>query len=184
MTDHDDQLRAGDSEAHDSLNRAWDAWVTHSQTDALQSDEPNRSFAMMARFDNAPPPDSEFLASLRRQLLSFHEASTVRRKSRGSVGIVAYPPRSVHPQALGTVWRLAFTALVASILLAALLGGGQWLSGSNSPSFVDSAMASPLSIPVPRPTTTPQSQGDQHGQSDLLHVQSPNQTEFINVDSR
>jgi hypothetical protein len=133
----DDQER---NEA-ERLNRLWDA--------ALGLDPPvpadgladlSEAISALHAADDAPEPETAFVARLRREVLAGGEPTPIRtRASAQSLGLV-WPAPAVLPRR--SVVRLAVAAIAATLLVAALSGGGRWLSGTGPAPLVASAMAS------------------------------------------
>jgi hypothetical protein len=139
--------------AAEELNRLWDATLNQDLAAVAHGDaELAGAISALQAADDAPDPDHAFLARLRSDLLN--------------VGEPALRHAPAHGQPLGLVWaapailrsrsfvRLAIAAIAAVLIIAALSGGGRWLSGSGPAPMVASAMAS--SVPI-YPTAVPTS---------------------------
>jgi hypothetical protein len=136
------------------LNRLWDSLV---DVPNERDGEWAEAIAALLALDDAPEPDPVFLARLRGGLVDDREPAVRAPKSERSLGLVAPAPTVLPPRAL---IRLAVAAIAAALLVAALSGGGRWLSGSGPAPMIASAMASSVSD---RPTTVPTTAGSPAG---------------------
>ncbi|HKG27361.1 MAG TPA: hypothetical protein VKB09_17045 [Thermomicrobiales bacterium] len=143
------------------LNRLWDASV--GSGGPLRPDgftDLAEAIAALHAADDAPEPDLDFVVRLRREVLAVDEpAPRLVPAGARSLGLV-WPAPSAIPRR--SVVRLAVAAIAAAILVAALSGGGRWLSGTGPAPMVASAMASP--VPV-HPTAQPTLPGSEVGQA-------------------
>jgi hypothetical protein len=159
------------------LNVFWDAFL--SPDHPLPADgltELAAALATLHQTDDVPDPDPAFLCRLRRDVLATGEPAAGRvPTSARSLGLVC-PAPIVLPRR--TVVRLAIAAIAATLLVAALSGGGRWLSGSGPAPMVASAMASTTpERPTARPTMpgsiVGQTLGDSYQSDDTDGVQGP-----------
>jgi hypothetical protein len=119
------------------LNRLWDAALDRGPA------EPDCDLAeavsSLHAIDDAPEPDPVFLARLRNELLVVREPASVRAPTGAQPLGLVWPAPVTLPRPIA---RLAIAAIAAALLVAALSGGGRWLSGSGPAPMVASAMAS------------------------------------------
>lgn len=136
------------------LNRLWDA--------SLGFDEPipadglagyTGAISALHALDDTPEPDPAFLGRLRSDVLANATPTPIRTPSSvRTVGLV-WPAPIALPRR--SAIRLAIAAIAAALLVAALSGGGRWLSGTGPAPMVASAMASTeTATPTVAPTST------------------------------
>ena len=133
----DDQER----NSAERLNRLWDASLGLDQPVPLDGfADPADAISALQAMDDAPEPEAAFVARLRQDVLS--AGNPVSGRTRASVQSLSlvWPAPVMLPR--GAVIRLAVAAIAATLLVAALSGGGHWLSGSGPAPLVASAMAS------------------------------------------
>ncbi len=131
----DDQER---NEA-ERLNRLWDAVLSRDQpvsADGLA--DLSEAISALHAADDAPEPEAAFVARLRREVLASGDPVPVRASAQ-SLGLVLPAPAFLPRR---SVVRLAVAAIAATLLIAALSGGGRWLSGTGPAPLAASAMAS------------------------------------------
>lgn len=163
------------------LNRLWDAALSRGPI------EPDgdlvQTIAWLHARDDAPEPDPVFLARLRDELLCAGAPETARTpRDAQPLGLVWSPPAARLPRPLR---RLAIAAIAAALLVAALSGGGRWLSGAGPAPLVASAMAS--SVPdrataVSTSTRIPVVQAIPSAASGLLPTAVPGYLEGASVE--
>jgi hypothetical protein len=147
MNEHDE------SAAIERLNDAWDALLGRAAPAESVAEPQASAIRALHALDDAPDPDPVFVARLRTRLLTDGEVGvTPSRRSIQSTGLVQAMP-IVLPRR--TIVKLAVAAIAAALLIAALSGGGRWLSGNGHAPAVASALASSVAkTPTVDPTST------------------------------
>jgi hypothetical protein len=146
MANESDDMRAADD-----LNRVWDDFVLGLNVVGSQP-EPSvlADIARLAKCDDAPMPDAQFLTRLRADLVD-GRLTPASKPSQASLGIaktydLPWPIRSGR--------RLAVAAAIAACLTLALSVGNDFLRDQANAPTVASVLASPAGTPTVGPTTT------------------------------
>jgi hypothetical protein len=137
------------------LHRLWDAALGHAPAEQFADDSGlSGLIAAVHAADDAPQPDPRFLARLRDDMIAARPPTSTRKTVRtNSLGLVAPAPAVLAGR---PILRAALMAIAAALLIAALSGGGRWLSGSAPAPLVASAMASSVPLvatAIPTPTS-------------------------------
>jgi hypothetical protein len=142
-----------ESAAIERLNDAWDAFLGHATPAESGAEAEAPAIRALHTMDDAPDPDPVFVARLRTRLITDGEAGlTPSRRSIQATGLVQVMPLTLPRR---TIVRLAVAAIAATLLIAALSGGGRWLSGNGHAPAVASALASSVArTPAVDPTST------------------------------